>query len=176
MRFDPNLRVFGPKNLQSHKGPPRQRGYGVILSKNLPAHRGLVYQRGYGHQVGLGIFSSLGRLFGRFIPVASKAVKQVIASKAAKDIGKQLATSATTLGANLAADILDGNNAKESSIERLQQAKSEIAESIRQSAKKIKAKPSKVKKKVKRKAIALTPVTTYKRKRLTYDIFEDESD
>ncbi len=99
-------------------------------SEFLKHHRSVRYQRGSG------IFSAISSLFGRLLPFASRAATRgaSIATKIAKSTaGKKIGNIAADTATQIAADAIQGKDIKEAAGERLNTARGEVAQAIRES-------------------------------------------
>lgn len=99
----------------------------------------MLYHSGVRIQRGRGIGSLLGGLFRTILPkVASsgaKVAKRIIQSDIAKDVGRQLRDTATNSAVQMTADALEGKNVSESLQNQLDNAKKDLAKTIRSRSK-----------------------------------------
>lgn len=121
------------------------------------------YHIGARYQRGRGIGSLFSGLIRGFAPIARMGLnfgKRVITSDLAKNVGRQALDTGKKMALNLAADILDGRNVKESAQEQLNEAKKNIATTLRGGG---------CRKRRKKQHNRLT-----KKQRLTYNLLDDE--
>ena len=154
MLYNKNFKAFGP------------------IKSNLSYTSGPVYQRGEG------IGSFFSNIFKKIIPFASKAVKKIAptvkkiaSSDIVKDTTHQLAKHGMGGTADAIADVIEGKNPSEKAQQRLHEARTDIANVIREKAKpaSTQSKPS-----LKRKK-KITYKSNPKRKapRKNYSVFDD---
>ena len=166
MLYNKKLKVFGPKQ------------------PSLDYLHGPIYQRGEG----LGSF--LSNIFRKIIPVAASAVKKIapIATKTVKnkatsdivrDTSKQLKNHLTSAATDALGDIIEGKDPMLGAKEKLNEARTQIANTIR--AKSVmpikeedleKKRNKKLKKYTKRKKV--TYLANNKKKRTNYNIFDED--
>ena len=97
---------------------------------------GNLYQHGEG-----GLSSFVGNLFRKIAPLAKSSLKKTIKSNILKEAGKQLLDSSINGAVNVTSDLLSGDkNFKESASQQLDQAKLDIANSLRKANRKRKRK------------------------------------
>lgn len=155
--------IFGPSKTG---GDPQlyQRGNGFEL-----------YQRGEG----------LGNIFSSLYTKVMPWVKKVADSKVVKAAGKEILDSASNAAINLAADVISGKSAKQSANNNLENARQEIAKTIRNANKRtsldntdnevVIAKKPKQSSKKKRKDLKVKIKNIKKPlKYSSYNIFQDE--
>lgn len=121
------------------------------------------YHIGARYQRGRGIGSLFSGLIRGFAPIARMGLnfgKRVITSDLAKSVAGQALDTGKKMALNLAADILDGRNVKESAQEQLNEAKKNIATTLRGGG---------CRKRRKKQPNRLT-----KKQRLTYNLLDDE--
>lgn len=103
-------------------------------------HSGPRFQRGRG----LGsLFSGLFRALRPLATMGLKFGKKILTSDAAKSIGSAALDMGKDVVKNVAVDLLEGKNIKESAAEQLNEVKSKLAETLRGSGRKRKRKMSK---------------------------------
>ena len=118
----------------------------MIYNKNLkvfgPRKHSLSYLSGPVYQRGEGFGSFISNIFRKVIPLASKVVKKitpvavntlkkVAKSDLVKDTTKQLSQYATTAAADALADVVSGVDPGVKAHQTLQQARADIADTIR---------------------------------------------
>lgn len=121
------------------------------------------YHIGARYQRGRGIGSLFSGLIRGFAPIARMGLnfgKRVITSDLAKNIAGQALDSGKKMALNLAADLLEGRNVKESAQTQLDEAKKNIATTLRGGGCR------------KRKRKSLSRLT--KKQKLTYNLLDDE--
>ena len=94
----------------------------------------MIYHSGPRIQRGRGLGSILRGLFKSFAPVAKLGMsygKKLISSPLAQKLGSTALDAAKKSAANIAADVIAGNNLKESAQRELQDAKEKIASTLR---------------------------------------------
>ena len=99
-------------------------------------HRGPYLQRGRGMGVqrGKGIGSFFASLFKRAVPALKAMGSKILGSSITQNVGKTLAHSALQGGLNIASDTLGGKNFKDSFSSNVNQAKQEMAKTLRKEA------------------------------------------
>ena len=103
----------------------------------------MILHRGERYQAGRGLGSLFAGLWRVLKPVASmglRAGKKLLTSDVAKSIGSTALDIGKDTLKNVAADLIEGNNAKESLNKGIETAKSTIARQIRGSGKRKKKK------------------------------------
>jgi len=120
-------------------------------------HIGARYQRGRG--IG-SIFSGLMRGFAPIARMGLNFGKRVVTSDLAKNIAGQALDTGKKLALNMAADLLEGRNVKDSAQEQLDEARKNIATTLRGGGCR------------KRKKRAIKHFT--KKQRLTYNLLHDD--
>lgn len=94
----------------------------------------MIYHSGPRVQRGRGLGSILSGLFRSFAPVAKiglKLGKSLVSSPLARKVGVTALEAAKKSAANIAADVLSGNNLKKSAQRELNDAKEKIATTLR---------------------------------------------
>ena len=147
--------------LKYHSGSRLQRGQGI---HTFGIHKGPRIQRGHG------IGSIISGLFRTLRPVAN-VVKNIIKNPTVKQIAKTALDVGKDAAVDIAADLIEGKDIKETTQNKLDSARATIANQLRDSAIRSRTKekfsdPTSRKRKRKQK------VKPFKTKRYKSDIFE----
>ena len=152
-----------------HSGARLQRGHGLGIN----FHRGPRLQRGHG--IG-SIFSGLFRALKPIGRVISSVVKNPTVRSIAKNVGKTALDIGKDAVTDIAADLIEGKDPTETAQQKLQEARSTIAQKVREAAiqtpaSNVSEEPilEKKKKRLKRKKVVYKP--KQKSKRYKSDIF-----
>ena len=143
------------------------KGFGPSQAASLSHFSAPVYQRGEG----LGSFFS--NIFSKIAPFAKTAIKKIATSDLTKTASKQLAKHGTTAAANIAADVISGINPTIKAKKKLDQARDDIANIIRNAPKRRKGQEGDVNSKSKKKRKNKPIINKLKNNKKKFDIFSD---
>ena len=130
------------------------------------------------YQHGEGIGSFFSSLFSKVLPVAARTARKIAGRKIVRDTGKQLADSAVTGLANVAADAIGGNKTiKESFSDELINARKEISSALKKANKKRRSGPfeeAPAAEPKRRKKTRKKPALKYKKNRAKRSVFDED--
>ena len=132
------------------------------------------YHSGYRFQKGRGIGSMFSGLMKFLKPIAMKGLnfgKKILKSDTAKQLGSSMLDIGKSAAKDFVVDVLEGKPFIDSGAEKLQEAKSKIAETLAETIKG--AGGGCVRK---RKANAYTSKSNKKKKRIRYNLLDDEDE